>query len=227
MIFRRNFWSEERNLTSLLVILAVYHLALPLAFELGFGTAAGAICLGLLAVSGVLTAFRSWYLRLAVRAVALAAVLTSWWELSGVSPAVSILGTIVDASLVGFLMAAVAAQVFRAGPVTAHRIRGAVVVYLLLGVLFGFLYETLVLLDPDAIRLTNGLDTSNLDALRRELNFFSFVTLTTVGYGDITPVSAFARSLATLEAICGQLYIAITLARLVSNQRSADGDGER
>jgi hypothetical protein len=140
---------------------------------------------------------------------------------------VSILGTIVDASLVGFLMAAVAAQVFRAGPVTAHRIRGAVVVYLLLGVLFGFLYETLVLLDPDAIRLTNGLDTSNLDALRRELNFFSFVTLTTVGYGDITPVSAFARSLATLEAICGQLYIAITLARLVSNQRSADGDGER
>ena len=52
-----------------------------------------------------------------------------------------------------------------------------------------------------------------------ELLFYSFITLTTVGYGDITPVSSYARSLAVLEAICGVLYVATFVARLVALYR--------
>ena len=53
--------------------------------------------------------------------------------------------------------------------------------------------------------------------------YFSFVTLTTVGYGDITPVATSARSLAMLEALTGQLYPAIIIARLVSLQTAGHG----
>ncbi len=59
-----------------------------------------------------------------------------------------------------------------------------------------------------------------------QLTYFSFTTLTTLGYGDITPKSVFARNLATFEAVVGQLYIATMLARLVALQITQSGRGE-
>jgi voltage-gated potassium channel Kch len=75
-----------------------------------------------------------------------------------------------------------------------------------------------VLVQPGSIRFTSTLDLGNPQAIREELRYFSFVTLTTVGYGDVTPLSPAARALATLEALSGQIYLAVTLARLVSNR---------
>ena len=69
---------------------------------------------------------------------------------------------------------------------------------------------------PDAFAGHPGADGALADWV-----YFSFVTLTTVGYGDITPVSTSARSLAMLEALTGQLYPAIIIARLVSLQTSS------
>jgi hypothetical protein len=60
------------------------------------------------------------------------------------------------------------------------------------------------------------MNPANIDALQRQLTYFSFITLTTTGYGDITPVHPLARTLAIFEALAGQLYLVITLARLVS-----------
>jgi hypothetical protein len=110
----------------------------------------------------------------------------------------------------------VAAQVFGEGRVTGHRIRGAIVVYLLLGALWAFLYQVVALTIPQAFRLPEGFDGGDPDALRRIMTYYSFITLTTIGYGDITPVHPVARTLAMLEGLVGQLYPAITLARLVS-----------
>jgi len=116
----------------------------------------------------------------------------------------------------GILLAVVTAQVFRDGPVTAHRIRGAIVIYLLLGVMWAFTYQVVALNIPQAFRLPEGVIAGDPDALRRELTYFSFVTLTTTGYGDITAVHPVARTLVMLEALVGQLYPAIVLAWLVS-----------
>src|SRR5208337_1410535 len=116
----------------------------------------------------------------------------------------------------GILLAVVIAQVFRDGPVTAHRIRGAIVIYLLLGVMWAFTYQVVALTIPQAFRLPEGLIAGEPDALRRELTYFSVVTLTTTGYGDITAVHPVARTLVMLEALVGQLYPAIVLAWLVS-----------
>ena len=82
--------------------------------------------------------------------------------------------------------------------------------------MWAFTYQVVALTVPQAFRLPEGLTAGNPNALRQELTYFSFVTLTTTGYGDITAVHPVARTLAMLEALVGQLYPAIVLAWLVS-----------
>jgi hypothetical protein len=106
-------------------------------------------------------------------------------------------------------------RVFAPGRITTDRIMGAVALYLLFGVTWGNAYEIVALLDSAAF--SAAADTGR--GIERWF-YFSFVTLTTVGYGDVTPVSRAARVLAIGEALVGQLYPAIILARLVTLQTS-------
>src|SRR5262249_35785514 len=116
--------------------------------------------------------------------------------------------------LLSILAGLVLWQVFRDGPITAYRIQGAVVVYLLVGVAWAAAYEIIYRSWPGAFQFASR----SPDDLRHAhgLLYYSLVTLTTVGYGDITPVHPLARSLAMAEALIGQLYPAILIARLVS-----------
>jgi hypothetical protein len=109
------------------------------------------------------------------------------------------------------LLVVVLGQTFRAGPVTGHRIQGGIAGYLLLGLVWAQAYALVEILHPGSFS-----GAINAAAGHRSFAYFSFVTLTTVGYGDILPVHPAARSLAMLEAVTGPLYIAILLARLVS-----------
>jgi hypothetical protein len=107
----------------------------------------------------------------------------------------------------------VARAVFEPGRITYHRIVGAILLYLTIGLLFVALYTLVGANSPKAF---NGLTVGMRVSLPSDLVYFSFVTLTTVGYGDIVPVDPIARSLSNVEAIVGQLYPATLLARLVS-----------
>ena len=92
-------------------------------------------------------------------------------------------------------------------------IYGAVSVYLLIGSGFGQIYLAFAMADPSAFA---GVEvTSDFDKVSRSLSYFSFVTLTTLGYGDITPAQHHVKVLAYFEAIIGQLYLTILVARLV------------
>lgn len=108
---------------------------------------------------------------------------------------------------------AVARAVFAPGRVSYHRIVGAVLLYLLIALTFMALYLFVGLLIPKAF---SGIVFEDNAALASGLVYFSFVTLTTVGYGDILPIHPIARSLCNLESIFGQLYPATLLARLVT-----------
>ncbi|HXW28809.1 MAG TPA: potassium channel family protein, partial [Xanthobacteraceae bacterium] len=103
---------------------------------------------------------------------------------------------------------------FAAGKVTYHRVIGAVLLYLMIGFVFVALFCFIALLEPNAFTGLGPLQ-DNL-AVVANFIYFSFVTLTTVGYGDIIPVHPVARGLANIEAIIGQLYPATLLARLVT-----------
>ncbi len=107
----------------------------------------------------------------------------------------------------------VARAVFGPGRITYHRIVGAILLYLTIGLVFVALYTLVGAHTPDAF---SGLTVSARATLPSDLVYFSFTTLTTLGYGDIMPVHPIARSLSNVEAIIGQVYPATLLARLVS-----------
>jgi len=92
-------------------------------------------------------------------------------------------------------------------------IYGAISIYLLIGSGFGELYGAFAIADPGAF---NGFEISDdRDSVARSMGYFSFVTLTTLGYGDISPAAHHVKVLAYVEAIIGQFYLAVLVARLV------------
>jgi hypothetical protein len=106
--------------------------------------------------------------------------------------------------------------VFASGKVTFHRVIGAVLLYLNIGVIFAALYCFVALVEPNSFVGLRPLQ-DNL-AVAENFIYFSFVTLTSVGYGGIVPLHPFARGFSNVEAIIGQLYPATLLARLVTLQ---------
>jgi hypothetical protein len=116
--------------------------------------------------------------------------------------------------IVGTTMAwAVARATFAPGRVTYHRVIGAVLLYLTVDVIFSALYTFIGSLVPSAF---SGMKVEDGPALASQLIYFSFATLTTTGYGDVSPVHPIARSLCNIESVIGQLYPATLLARLVT-----------
>lgn len=97
--------------------------------------------------------------------------------------------------------------------VNANRLVGAICVYLMLGVIWALAYSLLELAAPGSF---GGVPAGQDAGWDSEWLYFSFVTLTTLGYGDILPLSAVARALAYMEAVTGQFYVAILVAGLVS-----------
>ena len=105
-------------------------------------------------------------------------------------------------------------SLFRARQVTSNTIYGAVSIYLLIGMSFSVLYVFMGVFIPGSFYI----DEAHNPGGRLELSafiYFSFTTLTTLGYGDITPISSYARSATNLEAVMGILYVAILISRFV------------
>jgi hypothetical protein len=101
-------------------------------------------------------------------------------------------------------------ELFATRTVTADTLKGGIAIYLLLGLAWAALYNAIYSLSPEAFGGISPLQN------QADLLHFSFTTLTTVGYGDILPMTTVARVTADLEAIVGVIYLAILLARLVS-----------
>lgn len=119
-------------------------------------------------------------------------------------------------SFIVFLVLAISLatrEVFQSDRVDANLIFGAVCIYLLLGVIWSLFYVFVNLLIPGSF---SGHITGSVYEQQLNLLYFSFVTLTSLGYGDITPVSATARALASIEVMFGQLYMTILVAGLVA-----------
>jgi hypothetical protein len=121
----------------------------------------------------------------------------------------------------GFTISHVLRYVLMPGEVTADKIYGAVAGYILTGLLWTSLYLFIDQLHPGSFSY-NGLKNDATTPLAfPDLLYFSFVTLTTTGYGDVVPVTGHARSLAILEQLAGTFYIAILIARLTGLYQGA------
>jgi hypothetical protein len=120
------------------------------------------------------------------------------------------------------LIFVVGRAVFAPGRITYHRITGAILLYLGIGLTFVALYVFVGLFASDAYA---GLSVKDSPAFSSTMIYFSFGTLTTAGSGDIAPLHPFARSLCNVEAMIGQLYPATLLARLVTLE--IEGESQR
>ncbi len=209
-------WYTESGMTGLLIFTLVYLFVVCALGDFSFGDLMADLLFSLIIVAGVMTTFRQRWVRFLAIVLAVASLALTWWQNIQPVGSLTILNAVLRIIFLGFLLAVLIVQVFGAGPVTAHRIRGAIVVYLLLGGMWSFLYYIVALTIPNSFHWLDGLPPRNPEAFQRALMYFSYITLTTTGFGDITPATPLARTLAMFEALTGQLYLVITLARLVS-----------
>jgi len=116
-----------------------------------------------------------------------------------------------------FILVAVAIllYVLKDDKVTTNTINGALCFYLLLGIIWAFLFAAIETLHAESFLIFGQDIAAQSDNLFADFIYYSFATLTTLGYGDIAPLSHPSRALSTLEAVTGQMYLAVLIARLV------------
>ncbi|MCH2160904.1 MAG: ion channel [Phycisphaerales bacterium] len=130
-----------------------------------------------------------------------------WLQITGMS---------FEVVLLVYMFLLISRDVFTSSEVNADTLCGSVSVYLLIAAFFGMIYSIILLVDPAAFDgIADALSTDPTLGPNRAMLYYSVITLTTLGYGDITPTSQYTRSLATLEVIIGQLYLTVMVARLV------------
>lgn len=214
---RRWLWfaNSDHGLAALLIFLVLYiFIVYPLLGGEAMTGGAVSIFFSLILLAGIAATSTHHAVRIGIVILAVIAFASHWTNV--------ILGGRVDhmisaaAAVIFFAVQTwhLSKRVFGDGEVNAYRILGAVAVYLVLGLLWAEAYLFLYLASPATFMFEPGAQA--YEPPISEMVYFSFVTLTTVGFGDIVPVHPFARSLVMLEGLVGQLYPAILLARLVT-----------
>lgn len=212
------FWFEEASLSVLLALLAIQMFVIGPITRVGLLLSiASDLLFSLLLVAGVFTVMQHRVRRWLVAVVAVIAIVVRWAGIISGTTDFFLWNALLSLSAsLGFLIL-VLWQVYREGPVTGHRVRGAIAGYLLVAVCFSFAYGLIEFSHPGSFSFAapeTRIQPLQLDAFL----YFSMITLTTVGFGDVLAIHPFARSLVMLEAVIGALYPAILIARLVSLQ---------
>jgi len=137
------------------------------------------------------------------------------------APIVPILVDVSSMAFLGLTSVGILLDVFTRERITADTVFGASAVYLLIGLFFARVFLLVAYLDPESFAVSDALAGQLVEGGWREagiLHYFSLMTLTTVGYGDVSPVAPVARNIAAVEAVIAQLFIASVIARLVAMQ---------
>ena len=167
------------------------------------------IFLSFVLISSIYAVSQKMHQRVIALLLAIPLLLSTWINYYLESPALSIAGTFSGILFFGFIVVIILSFVLKQAQVTLNVIYAAIVVYLSLAMMWGMIFILVELLQPGSITLGQTGEGSF------HFFYYSFVTITTLGYGDITPKSEIARSLALLEAVIGQIYLVVLVARLV------------
>ncbi|MBU3666158.1 MAG: hypothetical protein FGM15_09845 [Chthoniobacterales bacterium] len=214
-----NLWTDsDRGMAALLTLLVLYVFVIyPLLGGDQMTNGAVSVSFSLILVAGIMATSHHNAVRIGIVILAGIAFASHWLNVILGGRETHLIAS--GAAVLFFAMQAwfLSMRVFRQGEVHIYRILGAVAVFLVLGLLWANIYLFIYLGWPNSFFFTPG--TQAFEPPTSEMVYFSFVTLTTLGYGDIVAVSPMARSLVTLEGLVGQLYPAILLARLVTEYR--------
>ncbi|HTU00786.1 MAG TPA: potassium channel family protein [Candidatus Sulfotelmatobacter sp.] len=211
----KHFWSSEIGLSALLVALVLTVFVLRPLTDLGL--AGGRLIEAAFSLVLLLGGWSVWGGRARMVLVCIGvggAGALRWMHWLTGSERLAPWAALASALTICIFIMLVLVLVFQPGPVTGRRIQGAIVAYLLFALAWAQFYECVETFAPGAFTFSGGGGTAT--GWFSPLLYFSFITLTTLGYGDILPAHPAARSLATMEALIGQLYPAILIGRLVS-----------
>jgi len=211
---RRPLKFRRFSAVELLIALALLFFFFPFVEEVKGGDLIVSLLLSLVLLSAVLAVSDRKGVLLTALVLAIPAIAGRWinhfWP-DVVRPAVFLTAALL---LTAFVVVNLLRFVLRAPSVNVEVLCASISAYLMLGLMWTMAYW---LVD----QLTPGAFSFNTNAGKQSMNgfnafYFSFITLSTVGYGDITPVSRIARWLAAMEAMTGLLYVAVLIARLVA-----------
>lgn len=178
------------------------------SYERWYGTVATSI----LIIAGVAVARRRRALFICSATIGAIALVIRWIALWNPSPPWITRGDVATLVVILVISSILLLRIFRRkGAITAVTIQAAISVYLLFGIAWAYAYLFVMQMDPHSFRSIDGMLASS----PTEWLYYSYVTLTTLGYGEITPVSQIARTLSVGEALTGQLYLAVLIARLI------------
>jgi len=214
---RRPLKSRRFSAVELLIALALLFFFFPFVEEVKGGDLIVSLLLSLVLLSAVLAVSDRRSVLLIALVLAIPAIAGRWinhFRPDLVHPAVFLTAALV---LVAFVVVNLLRFVWRAPSVNIEVLCASISAYLMLGLMWTMAYWLVDQLTPGAFAFNAGPRSMN------GFNgfYFSFITLSTVGYGDITPVSRIARWLAAMEAMTGLLYVAILISRLVGLYSSA------
>jgi hypothetical protein len=227
---------QPRRHRALLIAIIILFLVRPLIGDVGAGPVIFSTCLMLLMLMALYAIqvddetggggrqrgdrtrrVIGWVLALMALVERIAAVLAPTHDLI-------LLGSVGWLCFFGFVTYSQLRSLLRQKVITGEIISMSVSVYLLMGMTWGLLYVVLFQRHPDAFSFGNGDPAASMEYNRAHLFpvfiYFSLTTLSTIGFGDITPITLQARYAAVAEGITGQFYLAILVARLVSMQMS-------
>jgi hypothetical protein len=212
------FWSADWHLSLLLgLLLLIIFVLYPMGDHGPVVSILTQSVFSLILIAGVTAVATSRTALVVATLLAVGTGITGWIKLYSPSSMLTLLSVSMWILFLIMLVWVTLTRVFREGRINSHRIQGAIAVYLLVGMIWCGCYRLTFQLDMGAFNIPAATDDPTLMS---KLLYFSFVTLTTVGYGDIAAVHPVARSLAMLEALIGQLFPAILIARLVSMEVS-------
>lgn len=197
-------------LTCLFALLVVS----PLLVELGTANIVSSALWALVVIACAIYASSKLLYRLIAISMAIVWLVLTFFPYELLHPAVA---SVLAVVLIFFTAAIVLVNIFQTAEVDNEVLSAAVAVYLLIGTGFASGYTALFQLQPNAF----AIDSLQADHISIDFIYYSFVTLTTLGYGDILPLSPVAKMLSAIEAIIGGLYLTVLVARLVSLYSSA------
>ena len=212
--------------TYLLISLMLLLLISPLFEELNFANIVISIFFSAVLISTVYAVSQKKSLFVFSILLLCPALVGSWSVYFVESLSLEIIGRSFSALFLAFSAICMMNHVFKEGHVTADTIAGAICVYLLIGLSWAYLYSVTELVMPGSFIFGPHTTRSTGSFAHHKSSLFfyySFVTLTTLGYGDISPLSPPARSLSMLEAVIGPVYLTVLVARLVALQVTHSG----
>lgn len=211
--------------TRLLIALLLFIVSAPFLTRNRHGQVIGSLLLTVVLVNAALAMERLRWTTVAARSLLLPALLARWsahlWPSllpPEIFPATALL-------LIGFVFASVFHSILRAPEVNTETLCAGVGGYLLLGLFWAFAYTLLASLSPDAFAFASRPPWPRSEMKGFTAIFFSYVTLSSVGSGDIVPVSPVAQMLSMIEAMVGAFYMAVMIARLVALHSSKRSQG--